>query len=86
MLCPFLRHNEIFLSSPALATTKSATITFPVGSSENSPFCCGEVAKSHVIIHSIRFYFSPLIRNKNPRTPSKQKKKKKKKNANDQNQ
>ena len=25
MLCPFLRHNEIFLSSPALAITISAT-------------------------------------------------------------
>lgn len=25
-LCPFLRHNDIFLSSPALATTKSITI------------------------------------------------------------
>lgn len=29
MLCPFLRHNEIFLSSPALATTKSANNHIP---------------------------------------------------------
>lgn len=30
ILCPFLRHKEIFLSSPALATTKSKTIAFSI--------------------------------------------------------
>jgi hypothetical protein len=34
MLCPFFLHNEIFLSSPALATTKSAK-TEPTNSDQS---------------------------------------------------